>query len=111
MRETTIKYQGNEANVTSRKGDVNHTLEENNIVQNTDQDHSVCKNVKHPHILSMMEPRNAFQYAFRPQTVGEIAYQMAKIEYIEGKDSPFLETIYHMTDGLKVKAFVKENVP
>ncbi len=58
-----------------------------------------------------MEPRNTFQYALRLQTVGEIAYQIDKIEHIEGKGSPLLETIYHMSDGLKVKAFVKENVP
>ena len=67
--------------------------------------------VRSPHILSMMEERAPFTYSARIQTIGEIAYQMAKIEHTAGRNHPLLDKVYEMKDGKQAKRFMTENLP
>ena len=68
-------------------------------------------NVKSPHILSMMEAREAFVYKGKTYKIPEIAYQTSKATLIMGNNSPEASHIYSLTDGKVAKKYAQEHLP
>ena len=68
-------------------------------------------NVKSPHILSMMEVREAFIYKGKTYRIPEIAYQTSKATFIMGNNSPEASHIYSLTEGKVAKKYAQEHLP
>ncbi len=62
--------------------------------------------VKSTHILSMMEEKETFIYGAKPHKIGEVAYQLSKVEHKLGTMTPS-STKYNICKMGKKQEFVK----